>query len=201
MAPIVPRDDRALERAALALRAGEAVVVPTDTVYGVAVDPTIAGATQRLFAAKGRSRDVPIAVLVADQEQAWSIAAQPIVPLAVQLAHEHWPGALTIVVERAPGWNADIGDQDQTVGIRCPNDDWIRALCRRQGPLATTSANLHGQPTAIDAASAAVLFGDAVALVIDGGERHGAASTVILCAQDGSARVVREGAVRLPGLR
>jgi tRNA threonylcarbamoyl adenosine modification protein (Sua5/YciO/YrdC/YwlC family) len=129
------------------LRSGGVVLLPTDTVYGVAVDPTIPGATQRLFDLKGRGRDIPIAVLVADAEQAWSIARHPVLPAALGLAARHWPGALTLVVWRDPAWPADIGDDLATVGVRCPDHDLVRAWCREVGPLATSSANRHGEPS------------------------------------------------------
>jgi L-threonylcarbamoyladenylate synthase len=175
-----------------ALRRGEPVVVPTDTVYGIAVDPTIPGATQRLFDIKGRGRDVPIAVLVADATQAWSIARAPVPVSAQELAARHWPGALTIVVWRDPAWDADIGDDTETVGVRCPDHDLVRALCRDVGPLATSSANRHGEPTPADFADVR----DLAATAVDGGRLSQSASTVVDCTVD-PPRVLRQGAVVL----
>jgi L-threonylcarbamoyladenylate synthase len=175
-----------------ALRRGEVVVIPTDTVYGLAVDPTVPGATQRLFDLKGRGRDVPIAVLVADATQAWALAAEPVPRRALELTAEHWPGALTIVVARAAGWDADLGDDDTTIGLRCPDRDDVRAWCRAVGPLATTSANRHGEPPAVDFEPTAAL----AAVRVDGGRLSGQPSTVVDCTVD-PPRVLREGAVRL----
>ncbi len=175
-----------------ALRSGLVVLIPTDTVYGVAVDPTVPGATQRLFDLKGRGRDVPIAVLVADEGQAWSIAAKPVPAAALKLAGKHWPGALTLVVPRDPAWPADLGDDRATVGVRCPDHDGVRALCRDVGPLATSSANRHGEPTPAAAADAAAVLG--VDVIVDGGMLRGAASTVVDCTVD-PPRVLRQGAV------
>jgi L-threonylcarbamoyladenylate synthase len=175
-----------------ALRRGDVVVIPTDTVYGVAVDPTVPGATQRLFECKGRGRDVPIAVLVADADQAWSLAELPIPDTALDLAATHWPGALTIVVRRAPGWAADLGDVTATIAVRCPDDEQVRAWCRAVGPLATSSANRHGEPTP-------VAFEDAARLgtvAVDGGRLSGAPSTVVDCTVD-PPRVLRQGAINL----
>jgi L-threonylcarbamoyladenylate synthase len=175
------------------LRRGGTVLLPTDTVYGVAVLPTAAGAGQRLFDLKGRGRDIPIAVLVADADQAWSIAQHPVPETALRLAARFWPGALTIVVDRDPSWPGDIGDGPPTVGVRCPDHDLVRRLCRRVGPLATSSANRHGEPTPTTAAeAAAVLTG--VDLVIDGGSLPGSASTVVDCSVDPPV-IIREGAI------
>jgi L-threonylcarbamoyladenylate synthase len=184
------------ERTAVdALRAGLIVLVPTDTVYGLAVDPTVPGATQRLFAAKGRGRDIPIAVLVADTDQAWSLAARPVRPVAQMLAGLHWPGALTLVVERDPSWVGDIGDSRTTIGLRCPDNDLVRRLCREVGPLATTSANPHRAPTPATAEEAAVGI-TGIAVVIDGGPLPGLASTVLDCTVEPPA-VLRQGAILL----
>ena len=183
------------ERVAQVLRQGGVALIPTDTVYGVAVDPTVPGATQRLFDLKGRGRDVPIAVLVADAEQAWSVAARPVPPAALDLAERFWPGGLTIVVDRDPDWTADIGDGVTTVGLRCPGSDLVRALCAEVGPLATSSANRHGRPTPTSASEAAAEL-DGVDVVVDGGELSGMASTVVDCTVDPPI-VLRQGAVRL----
>lgn len=176
------------------LRSGGVVLLPTDTVYGVAVDPTIPGATQRLFDLKGRGRDIPIAVLVADAEQAWSIARRPVSPHVRALAASHWPGALTLIVERDPAWPADLGDDTRTVGLRCPDAPLVRDLCKAVGPLATSSANRHGAPTPTTAAEAAAATNPD--FVVDGGPLEGTASTVVDCTVD-PPRVVRQGAVQL----
>ena len=175
-----------------ALRAGEPVVIPTDTVYGIAVDPTIPDASQRLFDIKGRGRDIPIAVLVADAEQAWSIAEQPVPPMAIELAARHWPGALTIVVRRSAAWCADLGDETTTVGLRCPDHDAVRGWCRQVGPLATTSANRHGDHTPADFEAAATF----ARVAVDGGRLSGEPSTVVDCTVD-PPRILRQGAITL----
>ena len=191
---MIAADAAAVDVVEKALRRGEVVAVPTDTVYGIAVDPLCAGATERLFAAKGRPRGVPVAVLVADVEQAWALAASPLVGRAAELAELHWPGALTIVVSRSPHWTVDLGDDGATVGLRCPDHRWLLALLRRVGPLATTSANRHGAETPQDAAGVAGVFGPAVTVVVDGGPCTGAASTVVDCTGN-DLHVLRQGSV------
>jgi len=179
--------------AADVLRAGGVVLLPTDTLYGVAVATDVPGATERLFSLKGRDRDVPIAVLVADAVQAWTLVAPPVPEVAAGLAARFWPGALTLVLRREPSWTVDLGGDATTVGLRCPDHELVRALCRSVGPLATTSANRHGHPTPPTAQDAAAELG-AVDLVVDGGRLQGMASTVVDCTVE-PVRVLREGAI------
>lgn len=176
-----------------ALRAGRVVAMPTDTVYGVAVDPAVPGATERIFRAKGRPRDVRLPVLVASVQQALAFTSGA-GPAVRALMNRFWPGGLTIVLARGPGMSADLGNGSGTVGVRCPDHRVPRALCEKVGPLATTSANLHGQPTPPTAVEVAAEFGEGVALVLDGGPCNGTPSTVIDCT-GASPRLIREGSV------
>src|SRR3954468_12745678 len=124
-----------------ALEAGLVVAIPTDTVYGLAADPFRPGATDRIFEAKKRPRDVELPVLVADVEQALSLCAQELVAAgARRLMERFWPGPLTLVLPRRPGLDADLGSDDLTIGVRCPAHVVARTLCARVGPLAVTSA-------------------------------------------------------------
>jgi L-threonylcarbamoyladenylate synthase len=188
-----------LDAAITALRAGEVVVVPTDTVYGIAVDPSRPGATDRLFALKDRPTDVPLPILAADADQALSLAAE-VPPVARRFADAFWPGGLTIVLPRRAGLGYDLGGADDaTIGVRVPDHEVPRALALAVGPLATTSANLHGRPTPETAAGVATELAG-VAVVLDGGRCAGAASTVVVCTDDGW-RVVREGRIGIHQLR
>ena len=181
------------DAAAAVLRAGGVVLLPTDTVYGLAVSTKVPGATARLFELKGRHRDVPIAVLVADPDQAWRLAAAPLPESARRLAARWWPGALTLVVARDAAWTVDLGGDPATVGLRCPDQELVRSLCRAVGPLATTSANRHAEPTPATAREAAAAVGH-TGLVVDGGRLAGVPSTVVDCTVS-PVRVLREGAV------
>lgn len=173
-------DPAALDRAVAALDAGGAVVLPTDTVYGLAARR---GHEEVLRALKGRPASVPIAVLVADLDQAGEIAE--LGPRARRLAAALWPGPLTIVVPARGGG---------TVGVRCPDHGFVRALAARVGPLPTTSANRHGEPTPPTAPEAAAALRGAPALVVDGGRCGEVASTVVDLTVDPPA-ILREGAV------
>lgn len=193
-APLVPSGaDGVVERAAKALLGGGLVVLPTETVYGLAALASDPDATRALFGRKGRGADVPVAVLCADAEQALALA-QDLPPLATELARAHWPGPLTMVVPRRRGLGWSLGEPTDTIGLRCPDHDLVRALARRVGPLATTSANRHGLPTPASAVEAAgQLLGD-VDLVIDGGALSGTPSTVVDLTGE-APRVLRQGPV------
>lgn len=177
-----------------ALRAGQVVVIPTDTVYGVAVDPFVEGATQRLFDAKRRPRDVTLPVLVGDPADIERVAI--VSDLARSLIDAHWPGGLTVVVRRRDDVTFDLGTNEATVGVRCPDHDLVRSLLRRTGPLAVTSANLHGDPTPETADGVRAALGDAVAVVVDGGPCAGEPSTVVDCTGTGPV-VLRQGSLTI----
>jgi L-threonylcarbamoyladenylate synthase len=186
--------DRAGEVAAVvaALRAGGAVVLPTDTVYGLVALPGDPVAADRLFQLKGRGADTPVAVLCADTDQALGLA-DPVDPVAVRaVADRWWPGPLTLVLPRRPGVVLHLGQPAATVGVRVPDHDLVRAVAAVVGPLAATSANRHGEPTPGTAAAAAAALGSGVAMVVDGGPLEGAASTV-LDATAPAWRVLRAG--------
>jgi tRNA threonylcarbamoyl adenosine modification protein (Sua5/YciO/YrdC/YwlC family) len=178
--------------AVAALREGLAIVIPTDTVYGLAADPVRPGATARLFEAKGRPTRVQLPVLVDSIEQADSVGT--VDERARRLMERFWPGGLTVVVRRRPGVDLELGDDTGTVGVRCPDHPVARRLCAEAGPLAATSANLHGRDTPATAPEVAALFGDAVAVVVDGGRCEGQPSTVVDCTGT-DVVLLREGAV------
>jgi L-threonylcarbamoyladenylate synthase len=187
-----PLPAEALAAAVGALQAGQVVGIPTDTVYGLAVDPWRAGAADRVFAAKDRPRGVELPVLVADVGQV-DLLCERIPVDAARLMARFWPGGLTVVVPRRPGPGPDLGDNGTTVGVRCPDHAVPRALCGLVGPLATTSANRHGAPPATEANGVADLPG--VAVVLDGGTRAGRPSTVVDCSRPGPPVLLRAGRV------
>lgn len=187
----VPPD--AVSLAVRALVSAQVVAVPTDTVYGLAADPFSTGGADRLFLLKRRPRQVDLPLLVASEEQALSLATG-VPDSARRLMDRFWPGALTVVLPRHPDLIADLGADEATVGVRCPDHPVPLALCQAHGPIATTSANLHGQPTATTAEGVAAVFGEAVAVVLDGGCCDGAPSTVVDCT-GARPRLLREGRI------
>jgi tRNA threonylcarbamoyl adenosine modification protein (Sua5/YciO/YrdC/YwlC family) len=176
-----------------ALEHGQVVGLPTDTVYGLAAALTRSAAIDQLFVLKGRPADLAIPVLVADLAQAEEVAGGAD-PRLTMLADHFWPGALTVAVPRGDGSGAALGGDPATIGVRCPDDDVIRALCRRVGPLAVTSANRHGGRPARTAAEFRAIFSADVGAVLDGGLRDNQASTVVSVVE-GAPRCVREGAI------
>lgn len=183
-----------IEDAAGAVRSGEVIGVPTDTLYGLAADPFDQNALERIFAIKGRPGVKPLAVLVADLDQAQQIAAFS--DRALDLAEEHWPGALTLVLPKlasVPQW---VGQSERrTVGLRCPGHEVALELLRVTGPLAVTSANISGQEGVLDDAEARALFGDEVAVYVPG-EAPGGTSSTILDLTEPAEWVLREGPVQ-----
>lgn len=189
---ILAADGEGLDAAIAALRSGEPVVLPTDTVHGLAVIAGDAAALDRVFELKQRPAERSIAVLVASVHQAETLVEFS--DAERRLGHAFWPGALTIVARRRPDADPSIGRSDGTVGVRCPGEAFVRLLAERLGPLATTSANLSGEATPATAPEAAAALVENVALVIDDGERNGAASTVVRV-RDGGVEILREGAI------
>jgi tRNA threonylcarbamoyl adenosine modification protein (Sua5/YciO/YrdC/YwlC family) len=185
-----------IELAVEALRGGDIIALPTDTVYGLAADPFNAGATDRLFAVKRRARELELPVLVAGIEQALGMTVS--VPgSALRLMQRHWPGGLTIVLPRKEGLGADLGGGGATIGMRCPDHPVALALCRSFGPVAATSANRHGQTPAATAAEVDAELGEGVSLILDGGRCAGNPSTVVDCTGE-MPRLLREGCISWP---
>lgn len=188
-----------LREARAALGRGELVVTPTDTVYGVAADAFDPAAVARLLATKGRGRDAPPPVLVADAATVHALAA--VVPPPVEeLLARHAPGPLTVILPARASLQWDLGDTRGTVALRVPDHEVTRLLLQETGPLAVSSANRHGEPAATSAAEADATLGDAVAVVLDAGASGAAPSTILdatpLTTQPpGPARIVRPGAL------
>ena len=186
-------DSEILGQACAAVRDGELVGVPTDTLYGIAVDPFNEDAIERIFEVKGRPGLKPLAILVADLEQAQTLAAFS--DRALELAEEHWPGALTLVLPKlatTPDW---LGDRARkTIGLRCPDHPDTRELLLAAGPLAVTSANVSGLSAVADDEAAKELFGPDIAVYVPGEALGDAASTILDLTQP-AEWVLREGPV------
>ena len=177
------------------LRDGGIVALPTDTVYGLAVAMATDGGIERLFEAKRRPTDRAVAVLLADAEQAGTIA--DLTPVARRLADAFWPGGLTLVLAQRrdrPLPDALTGGRT-TIGVRVPDHPAPRALAAALGPLPTTSANISGEPEAADAAAIGRLFGEAVDLILDGGRAQGGPASTVVDATGAEPRVLREGTI------
>lgn len=184
-----------IEEAVAAALAGQVVGLPTDTVYGIGVGPFDQEAVARLFELKGRPPHKPVGVLVATVEQASGIA--DLGEMGLRLAAAHWPGALTLVVRPKVVMADWVGDeQRQTIGIRVPDHEVALDLLGLTGPLAVTSANRSGQAETMDDRTARDLFGDSVAVYLEGTAPGGEASTVVDITGTGVA-IIRQGPVAI----
>jgi len=198
-----------MRQARQAIGRGELVVLPTDTVYGIAADAFSSRAVAALLEAKGRGRQSPPPVLVAGVSTLRALVAE--VPEAVErLVEAFWPGGLTIVLPSQPSLSWDLGDTQGTVAVRMPANNLALELLEETGPLAVSSANLTGRSAAITAADARTMLADSVAVYLDGGpSATGVASTIVdatglIGAVDGAepvVRVLREGAIDRAALR
>ncbi|WP_406236703.1 L-threonylcarbamoyladenylate synthase [Nocardia sp. NBC_01009] len=189
-------DSRAagLTAATSALKSGRLVVLPTDTLYGLAVDAFDSSAVGSLLAAKRRGRDMPVPVLVGSWHTIDGLVFS-VRPQARELIRAFWPGGLSLVVQQAPSLAWDLGDTRGTVMLRMPLHPVALELLREVGPLAVSSANVSGQPPAKTAAEARDQLGDLVGVYLDGGpSEHAVASTIVDLTAD-QPRVLREGAV------
>jgi L-threonylcarbamoyladenylate synthase len=184
----------ALDAATEAVRRGEAIILPTDTVYGIGCDAFDASAVAAMMAAKGRDRQAPPPVLVHSADAAASLASE-FPPQAAALADAFWPGGLTLIVKARPTLTWDLGETKGTVALRVPNHPVALALLARTGPLAVTSANLTGEPPATTAEEAEHALGGSVAIVLDGGPSPLGMASTIIDITAGSPRVLRFGAI------
>lgn len=191
-------DSRAagLTAATSALKSGRLVVMPTDTVYGLAADAFDSTAVAELLAAKRRGRDMPVPVLVGSWNTIDGLVFS-VRPQARELIRAFWPGGLSLVVQQAPSLAWDLGDARGTVMLRMPLHPVALELLREVGPLAVSSANVSGQPPAVTAAAAREQLGSLVSVYLDGGRAtHAVASTIVDLTAD-RPRVLREGAVAI----
>ncbi|HJM37672.1 MAG: L-threonylcarbamoyladenylate synthase [Acidimicrobiales bacterium] len=181
----------AVSEASQALNDGKLVLLPTDTVYGIAAIPTNKGAVEEIFRRKNRLDDQACAVLVSDALQASELVLSS--KEFELLSQRFWPGPLTVVAGRSIHLGYFLGGDENSIGVRCPDHRFMQSLTKVVGPLAVTSANRSGLQTPENAKEAAEELGDNL-LVIDGGECKGKPSTVVNLLSD-KAEILREGAL------
>ena len=187
----------AVRAARTAIASGEVIVMPTDTVYGIAADAFSASAVQRLLDAKGRTRATPPPVLVANHETLDALA-ENVHPLARQLFERFAPGPLTVILQARGSLQWDLGETNGTVALRIPDSRLARELLKETGPLAVSSANKHGEPAATTAQEALDALGEVVGVFLDGGPAGGEPSTIVDATpltRGEPARIVRQGAL------
>jgi L-threonylcarbamoyladenylate synthase len=191
--------EAAIEAASMAIRRGELVVLPTDTVYGIAADAFSVEAVQALLDAKNRGRDMPPPVLVSAATTLDALAVG-VPDYARALIEKFWPGPLTIVCRQQTSLQWDLGETRGTVAVRMPDHEVALAVLERTGPLAVSSANLSGRPAAVDADQAETMLGDRVEVIVDAGSSPGADASTIVDCTGAQGRILRRGALSLDDL-
>ena len=186
--------------AKVSLGRSELVVVPTDTVYGLAADAFSPVAVSALLAAKGRGPQSPPPVLIGTIQTLQALAEE-IPEVAHRLAQTFWPGALTMILKSQASLTWDLGETKGTVALRMPDHKIALALLQETGPLAVSSANLTGEPAALNAQQGQSYFGDKVAVYLDGGDASLGEASTILDLTGEKVRIVREGALKRPELQ
>ena len=179
---------------------GNLLVIPTDTVYGIAADAFSAAAVAALLAAKGRGRDMPPPVLLPRSETIFGLV-DGVDETILALTSRFWPGPLTIIADAQPSLDWDLGDTHGTVAVRMPDDESALALLGRTGPLAVSSANISGQPAAQTADEAQEMLGDDVDIYVDGGVRDSGMSSTIIDLSGDVPRILRRGPITAEELR
>lgn len=179
------------------LENGKVVGLPTDTFYGLAVDPVNLRAVERIYEIKTRVRHKPLSLLLADATQAYELA-RDLDGHFDRLAERFWPGPLTIIVRAGTRLPLRVTANTGNVALRVPDANIPRAVVHRLGlPVTATSANLRGAPECTHAAAVMDQLGDRIPLIVDGGPTARSLPTTIvdLSERPGTWHVIREGAI------
>ncbi len=185
--------DEALEKSVFILNKGGLIVFPTDTVYGLAAKFDEVEAIERIYQVKGRDQTKALAVLVANLDQI-KIISHGISQNARKLIDYYWPGAMTIILEKRMDLKTPLSI-DNSIGIRIPDDPFVRQLSERIGPLATTSANRSGFPSTTKIDEVLDQIGDRIDLIVDGGEIEGGIPSSVVDCRGEEIKILREGAI------
>ncbi len=177
-----------------ALRAGNLVVLPTDTLYGIGCDAFDSNAVSGLLRAKGRGRDMPVPVLIGSWHTIDGLVFS-ISPQVRDLTRAFWPGALSLIVQQAPSLAWDLGDAHGTVMLRMPLHPVAIELLRENGPMAVSSANISGRAPTTTMGDAKDQLGGSVSVYLDGGPCSAGQASTIVDVSSGEPRILREGAI------
>ena len=192
-------DDLQVNQAIATLRDGGVVAFPTDTVYGVGVDPFQPDAVRKLYQIKGRPIDKPIPILVGSVSDVERVA-QNLPPTFSRLAEQFWPGELTLIVE-AKSLPPEVTAGGDTVGVRMPDHPLALALLQRfGGAIATTSANKSDEPPATSADEVRSELGDLVSIILDGGQRTTKIASTVLDLSVSPPQIRRDGGISMDQL-
>jgi L-threonylcarbamoyladenylate synthase len=180
-----------LHELARIVRGGGLLAIPTESSYGLAVDPRSSAGVGRVYAIKGRERGKPLPVVAATIEQLADLGVDLTHPL-IDWARDHWPAALSVVVPLAAELPASGGSM--TLAVRIPQHRELRRLLIATGPLTATSANRSGEPPILDPASLLPLLEEQIAVLVDAGKLSGGQPSTLISWHDGRRRVLRHGA-------
>jgi L-threonylcarbamoyladenylate synthase len=184
-----------LQLAVTAISNDEIVGIPTETVYGIGVNPNSQDAVDKIFQLKERDEDKPLSILISSFHDIHKLEVTSDIPEVVEL---YWPGPLTIIVETTLQYSDGVGTKSpNTIGIRVPDNDSTIELLKVTGPLAVTSANISGDVDVKSDIDAKNTFGDAVKHYIKGEALHGSGSTIIDLREEGG-KILREGPLKWP---
>jgi len=183
-----------------ALRRGDLVVMPTDTVYGVAADAFTPPAVDALLRAKMRGRDMPVGVLVGSWRTLDGLVTSVSASVR-EIIEAFWPGGLSLVVQQAPSLSWDLGDGRGTVMVRMPLHPVALEVLHETGPLAVSSANISGLPPATSGADARTQLADSVDVYLEAGSCGEPVASTILDVTGPVPRLLREGAISIEALR
>ncbi|PIE59353.1 MAG: threonylcarbamoyl-AMP synthase [Desulfobulbus propionicus] len=189
-------DSSSIDLAVSILRAGGIIAYPTETFYGLGVDPFNRAALKRLYAVKQRERSQPILLLVSGMAQCASLLAEPVAETFTRLAKCYWPGPLTLVHKARPDIPNELTGQTGSVGVRqSPHPSAAEILRRFQRPVTGTSANISGSEGAARAKQVVQMFPQELDLILDGGETPGKTGSTLVQCSNNSIQCIREGSI------
>ena len=184
-----------IQKAIACIKNEEVVGIPTETVYGIGVDPLSQAAVDKIFNLKERDENKPLSILVHSFHDLIKLKIISIVPEIVEL---YWPGPLTIIVESELNFADGVGTKNpNSIGVRVPDNELTLELLKKTGPLAVTSANISGQEDITNERDAESVFGDKIGHYLQGSALHGSGSTIVDF-RDEEFKVIREGPLKWP---
>ena len=184
-----------IQKAIACIKNEEVVGIPTETVYGIGVDPLSQVAVDKIFNLKERDENKPLSILVHSFHDLIKLKIISKVPEIVEL---YWPGPLTIIVESELNFADGVGTKNpNSIGVRVPDNELALELLKKTGPLAVTSANISGQEDITNEKDAESVFGNKIGHYLQGSALHGSGSTIVDF-RDEEFKVIREGPLKWP---
>jgi len=184
-----------IQKAIACIKNEEVVGIPTETVYGIGVDPHSQAAVDKIFNLKERDENKPLSILVHSFQDLINLKIISKVPEIVEL---YWPGPLTIIVESELNFADGVGTKNpNSIGVRVPDNELTLELLKKTGPLAVTSANISGQEDITNEKDAESVFGNKIGHYLQGSALHGSGSTIVDF-RDEEFKVIREGPLKWP---